>query len=60
MDEYIFRIKLLLEIILLEDTIYNNEIVIDRSKLTSDHPLITLITVHQNLKEKLTLKLKKE
>jgi hypothetical protein len=45
---------------MLEEFIYNEEKVIDRRKLTKKNPLITLITIHQNLKEKIELKLKKE
>jgi len=60
MEEYIFRIRLLFQIFMLEEFIYNEEKVIDRRKLTKKNPLITLITIHQNLKEKIELKLKKE
>jgi len=60
MEEFIFRIKLLFEIFKLEQFIYGENRIIDRSKLTRENPLITLINIHQNLNEKLTLKLKKE
>ena len=59
-DEYIFRIRLIIEIITLEQIIYNEIRAIDRNKLTNDNPVITLITIHQNLREKLIIKLKKE
>jgi hypothetical protein len=60
MEEFIFRIKLLFEIFKLEQFIYGENRIIDRSKLTKENSLITLINIHQNLNEKLTLKLKKE
>jgi hypothetical protein len=60
MDEYIFRIRLLFEIFTLEQFIYGEEKVIDRSKLTKENPLIILINIHQNLKENLSIKIKKE
>jgi len=60
MKEFIFRIKLLFEIFKLEQFIYGENRIIDRSKLTKENSLITLINIHQNLNEKLTLKLKKE